>query len=97
MPDRRFWIRPFRRRPSPAALRCRELVEIVTDYLEGALAPVDVERFEAHIAGCEGCTAYVRQMRDTLELLGELTPESLSPEAEAELLAAFRDWKNSPA
>ena len=74
-------------------LACQELVELVTDYLEDALPATDRARFEAHIAGCDGCTMYVRQMREMLELLGELTSDSISPQAEADLLAAFRDWK----
>jgi anti-sigma factor RsiW len=90
MPD---WL-PFRRRPrAPSGLRCQELVELVTDYLEGALAPGEAARFEAHISACQGCAAYLEQMRQTLSLLGELPAESLSPQAESELLAAFRDWK----
>jgi hypothetical protein len=44
---------------------------------------------------CEGCTAYVEQMRATLRVLGEIPPEALSPEAERELLDAFRDWRAS--
>jgi anti-sigma factor RsiW len=74
-------------------LTCRELVELVTDYLEDALSPSDLERFEQHIGGCDGCTAYVEQMRLTITALGHLPPESLSPEAEAEMLAAFRNWR----
>ena len=92
MPD--FFDRFFRRRrDANGALACQELVELVTDYLEGALSEADHARFDAHIAGCHGCTTYVRQMRDMLLVLGELTTESLSPEAESDLLAAFRDWK----
>jgi anti-sigma factor RsiW len=91
MPD--LLTRLFRRRRDPG-LTCRELVELVTDYLEGALSPADQARFDAHIAGCEGCTMYLRQMREMLELLGELTTDSISPQAEAELLAAFRDWRS---
>jgi anti-sigma factor RsiW len=74
-------------------LTCRELVELVTDYLEGALSPSDLERFEQHIGGCDACTTYVEQMRLTIAALGHLPPESLSREAEAEMLAAFRDWR----
>ena len=90
-----FWNRLFGRgrNGDSAALACQELVELVSDYLEGALSDADRARFEAHIAGCDGCTTYVRQMRDTLALMGELTTESISPEAQADLLAAFRDWK----
>jgi predicted anti-sigma-YlaC factor YlaD len=94
MPD---LLRRLRRRDR-GDLTCRELVELVTDYLEGALSPVDHARFESHVAGCEGCTAYLEQMRATLELLGELPEESVSPEAERDLRAAFRAWRDgSPA
>jgi len=95
MPD---LLRPFRRRHSKdGPLVCRELVELVSDYLEDALDDAQRARFEAHIAGCENCSAYVRQMRETLTLMGELTPESLSPRAESELLDAFRDWRERPS
>jgi anti-sigma factor RsiW len=85
-----------RRRPAaspPGGLACRELVELVTDYLEGALDPGDRERFEAHIAACAHCTAYVHQMRMTLRVAGHIEPDELDPELERELLQAFRDWK----
>jgi anti-sigma factor RsiW len=95
MPD--LLNRIFRRRGGEPGLSCQEMVELVTDYLEGALSPTDHARFEAHIALCEGCTMYLRQMREMLELLGELTTDSISPQAEADLLAAFRDWKGNGA
>ena len=76
-----------------AELTCREFVELVSDYLDGALTPSERERFEAHLAACDGCTAYLEQMRQTLRLLGSLTEESLSPRAWDELRAAFRGWK----
>jgi anti-sigma factor RsiW len=71
-------------------LTCSELVELVTDFLEDAL-PEDVrERFEAHLAGCEDCTAYVEQVRETVRLAGRLDGESLDAETCDELLAHFR-------
>ena len=76
-----------------AQLSCQELVELVTDYLEGALPPRDAARFEEHIAICAGCRAYLEQMRATIRIVGRLEPADLDSEAEAELLAAFRDWK----
>ena len=76
-------------------LSCQELVELVTNYLEGDLAQEERASFEHHIAGCGGCHEYVQQMRQTIELTGRLTPADVSPEAEAALLAAFRDWKSS--
>jgi anti-sigma factor RsiW len=75
-------------------LDCQELVELVTDYLEGALPPEDRARFEAHIVPCDGCRTYLEQIRTTIELTGRLTPEQLDPRAEAALLDAFRDWKS---
>jgi len=75
-------------------LDCQELVELVTDYLEGALPPDDRARFEAHLVPCDGCRTYLEQIRTTIELSGRLTPEQLDPAAEAALLGAFRDWKS---
>jgi anti-sigma factor RsiW len=74
-------------------LRCRELVELVTDYLEGALDRRTRRRFEAHLSGCPHCTAYLEQIRQTIRLTGRLREESLDPRIRQELLAAFRDWK----
>jgi predicted anti-sigma-YlaC factor YlaD len=76
------------------ALSCQELVELVTDYLEGALSPVDLRRFEEHTSGCENCTRYLEQLRQTIRITGTITTEDLSPEMEDELLGAFRDWSN---
>jgi anti-sigma factor RsiW len=71
---------------------CRELVELITDYLEDRLSPVDRDRFEAHLAECEPCRTYLEQFRHTIRALGRLPEESLSPEARSTLLAAFQDW-----
>ena len=79
---------------NPDEIACKEMVELVTDYLEGTLSPQDRARFEAHIAHCHGCSAYVAQMRETIQLTGTLSESDLSPEAEAALLKLFRDWKN---
>jgi anti-sigma factor RsiW len=74
-------------------MTCKELVEVITEYLEGTLPAEDRARFDRHLAGCEGCHAYLDQMRETIGALGRLPPESLSPEAESRLLAAFRGWR----
>jgi anti-sigma factor RsiW len=74
-------------------LTCKELVELVTDYLEGALPAEERDRFEQHIVSCGGCETYLAQMRRTIALTGALTEESLSPDARDGLLAAFRGWK----
>lgn len=71
---------------------CRELVELVSDYLGGRLSPRDRARFEAHLAECEYCETYLEQMRQTIRALGRLPEESLSAEARDALLVAFRDW-----
>jgi predicted anti-sigma-YlaC factor YlaD len=76
-------------------LSCRELVELVTDYLEGALSPVDTARFEDHIGRCGACTIYLEQMRQTVEVLGHLPVDSVKPEAKRDLLEAFRGWRSS--
>ena len=73
-------------------LSCQELVELVTDYLEGALPADERRRFDDHIATCRGCRRYVEQMRTTLRVTGEISPQSLPPAAEQALLDAFRDW-----
>jgi len=74
-------------------MTCRELVELVTDYLEQRLSANDVRRFDAHLASCDGCTAYVAQMRRTIEMVGTLTDTDIAPQALDELLRAFRSWK----
>ncbi len=75
-------------------MSCRELVELVTEYLEGTLSRRDRKRFEAHIAGCPHCTTYLHQMREVIATLGRLTVDSIAPRAREELLAAFRGWKS---
>ena len=76
-----------------AEITCQQLVELVTDYLEGALTPSDRERFERHLTACLGCTTYVEQIRETVRLTGErLTEETLPDEMRETLLVQFRDW-----
>jgi predicted anti-sigma-YlaC factor YlaD len=74
------------------AISCQELVELVTDYLEGALSPADLRRFQEHLSDCHGCTEYLAQFRRTIELVGTVTPSDLTPEAESALVAVFRSW-----
>jgi anti-sigma factor RsiW len=75
------------------AMTCKELVELITDYLEDALPPAERARFEAHLGRCDGCTNYLDQMRRTIALSGRLTEESIAPGAQEELLDVFQDWK----
>ena len=74
-------------------LPCRDLVELVTEYLEDRLSPVDRARFDAHLAECEACRAFLEQFRQTIRTLGRLPEESLSAEARVTLLTAFRGWR----
>ncbi len=74
-------------------ITCRELVELVTDYLEGALPPAERARFEEHLVHCAGCLDYLEQMRTTIALVGRITERDLPPEAERAFLDAFRRWK----
>lgn len=76
-------------------LSCQELVELVTDWLEGALDVRHTALFEEHLAACDGCARYVAQLRRTIEATGRLTTDDLSPDAESTLLQAFRDWKRT--
>jgi anti-sigma factor RsiW len=73
-------------------LSCREFVELVTDYLEGALPKEERLRFDDHISRCDGCTAYLEQIRQTVAVTGRLTEDAISPVAERALLDAFRGW-----
>jgi anti-sigma factor RsiW len=82
---------------TPDDLSCREVVELVTDWLEGALPAADHARVELHLAGCEGCAAYVEQMRATVRIAGRLDEEELEPVLSDELVAAFRGWRASSA
>jgi anti-sigma factor RsiW len=74
-------------------MNCRQVVELMTAYLEGALSPRDRARFEEHIAGCDGCTAYLAQLRTTMQAIGKLSVETIPPAIERELVDAFRSWK----
>jgi predicted anti-sigma-YlaC factor YlaD len=74
-------------------MTCKELVELVTEYLEGTLSALDGARFEEHLAECPGCRTYLQQMRQTIRVLGRLPEEALSADSREELLRAFRTWK----
>jgi hypothetical protein len=74
-------------------LTCRELVELVTEYLDGTLAPGERDRFEQHVILCDGCAFHLDQMRTTIAVTGSLTEDSVTPEAQESLLRVFREWK----
>ena len=77
----------------PIGITCQELVELVTEYLEGTLDPDTRARFEQHLAACPGCSDYLDQMRLTIRATGRLSEESLEPVGTEALLNVFRDWK----
>lgn len=74
-------------------LACQEMVELITDYLEDALSRSQRRRFEAHLAGCEHCTEYLRQMRATIRLTGRLREEDLTPAMREEFAELYRRWR----
>jgi anti-sigma factor RsiW len=73
---------------------CQQAVELVTDYLEGALSRRDRRRFEAHLRACPNCTAYLEQIKTTIALSGSIKPEDLSPEARTNLIDLYRRWRS---
>jgi anti-sigma factor RsiW len=72
---------------------CQEMVELVTDYLEGRLGRSQSQSFESHLAGCEHCTEYLAQMRRTIAMTGRLDVEDLTPVMRDELLGMYRRWR----
>jgi anti-sigma factor RsiW len=74
-------------------LRCKDLVELVTAYLEDELPEMDRDRFERHLADCRGCEIYLEQMRQVIRAAGRLREEDVPAEALEPLLRAFRAWK----
>jgi anti-sigma factor RsiW len=73
-------------------LTCRELVDVLTDYLENALDPAQRAEIERHLVICRGCANYVEQMRSTLDLLGRIADDP-APVQDERLLAMFREWQ----
>lgn len=74
-------------------MNCRQLVELVTAYLDDRLPGDQRAAFEEHLRLCPGCDRYLMQFRTTVSLLGELPQESISPAARTRLLHAFADWR----
>jgi anti-sigma factor RsiW len=74
-------------------LTCAEIVELVTEYIEGGLTPAERERFEEHLGFCDWCVTYVEQMRKTIEATGQLREEDIDSGLQDALVEAFRGWK----
>ena len=77
-------------------LACQQVVELITDYLEGALSRAARRRFEAHLAGCPHCTEYLAQMRETIKLAGRIEPGDLTPQMRQEFSDLYRRWQSGP-
>jgi len=73
-------------------LVCQQVVELVTDYLDGVLSRKDRRRFEAHLRACPNCTNYLDQMRETIRVTGSLGVDNLAPEALDEFTRLYREW-----
>ena len=82
----------FRRRRR--ALVCRDAVALMTDYLEGRLAPDDLARLEEHLSACPHCSEYLAQIRVTIDALGYVTPQDLSEDALNDLIDLYRRWQS---
>ncbi len=73
---------------------CQQAVELVTEYLEGSLSRRSRRRFEAHLRACPNCSAYLEQIRVTIQLTGAVEPEDLTPEARADISELYRRWRS---
>ena len=76
-------------------MTCKELVELVTDYLDGKLHAVEAARFEQHLLNCDGCTTYLDQMRQTIQFMGYVHKDTLTSQQWQNLSKIFHDWKSS--
>ena len=74
-------------------LTCKQLTEVITEYLEGTLSVWDRLRFQMHIGMCISCRRYLRQMKMTIQTLGQLPAEPIPPNVRDELLSRFKNWK----
>ena len=83
--------------PADDDLACRELVEVTTEYFDGAMSDVDRARFERHLAGCSGCQAVLSQFRTTLQITRRLTEDQVSEEQRAAMRDVFRRWRETPS
>ena len=79
--------------PAENEMSCKELVEVITEYLEGTLPEAERARFDYHLGLCPGCQTYLDQIRLTVRVVGRLSEESIAPEARNEFLKAFRNWQ----
>ena len=76
------------------AIVCRELVELVTPYLENAMPDDERALVERHLAACDGCETYVQQMRLTIQAIGHVSEEAITSQTREQVLAIFRAWRD---
>ena len=76
-------------------MTCQDLAQIVTDYWDGAMGPWERAEFERHLSVCPACRGFVAQMQATVEAIGHVPVEAITPEVEGKLLAQFRAWRRS--
>lgn len=86
-------MRPTDRYPDPDTLDCVDLVELVTEYLDGALDAGERARLEHHLTACDGCTTYIDQMRLTIRAVGHLREDALSSEAVDRIVRVYREFR----
>lgn len=72
---------------------CREIAELITDYLDGSLTFRGRIGFQLHLGLCFACRHYLRQMKYTIATLRQLPPDPVPPHVKEELLQRFQNWK----
>ena len=74
-------------------MTCRQVVQLLNDYLEGTLPAIDRQRVEAHLAGCDACTTFLAQLRTSRRIVARLAEEEIPAAVRQDLMAAFRNWR----
>lgn len=80
-------------RPVQHGYACEEIVQLASEYLEGAMTPDEMARFELHLNLCDGCSIFLEQVRSTAALATSLPVEQIPEDMQIKLLEAFRDWQ----
>jgi anti-sigma factor RsiW len=79
----------------PGELSCKQMVELMNDYLEGILSPAELSDFERHLVFCDGCAEYLQQLRQVRTAAARVREEEIPERVRDSLLDAFRRWKRS--
>lgn len=77
-------------------LTCREITELIDDFIDGRLSYWETAKFQMHVGMCKNCREYLAQLKATRQALGSLPEPEMPAEVKDELLARFRDWKTKP-